>query len=214
MNGYYLDIAWRAMMTQDEFYEKIPEWISKDVKTWNHITLMAYFCHKYEQKNGARFRLVRWKSDPGKGKESRDFAKLFKTLAPEDYADLSSEKKSGVKSDMMRKIYNYINWMFDYKFRRGERSVTGTRIFLLPSMINEFERMYSRVVRENKVNDEFSTLLAWCRDNVPEIFESQQLEGPNDLKMLEKYTSMYSLAENGPEARVVSMAKQMGLING
>ena len=34
-----------------------------------------------EDKNVSRFRLVRWKSDPGKGKESADFAKLFSVPA-------------------------------------------------------------------------------------------------------------------------------------
>ena len=27
-------------MNQQEFYEKIPDWISKDKDSWNHITLI------------------------------------------------------------------------------------------------------------------------------------------------------------------------------
>ena len=60
-------------MTQDEFYEKIPEWVSKPKDTWNHITLMAYFCHKYEKVHGVRFRLVKWQTDPGKGRRAAIF---------------------------------------------------------------------------------------------------------------------------------------------
>ena len=97
-------------MTQDEFYEKIPEWISKPEASWNHITLMAYFCHKYTEANGVRFRLVKWNSDPGKGKESRDFSKIFKTFAPEGYSGLTFEDKRFVKKEIIVKIYNYINW--------------------------------------------------------------------------------------------------------
>ena len=137
-------------MNQEDFYKKIPEWISKDKAAWNHITLMAYFCHKYEQKNKVRFRLVRWKADPGKGKESRDFAKLFNIFALETYSELSGEARSTEKQRVVKKIYNYINWMFDFKFRSGEKSVTGTGIFLLPSMINEFERMYSSFLQKGK----------------------------------------------------------------
>ena len=103
-------------MNQQEFYEKIPDWISKDKDSWNHITLMAYFCYKYREKHGVNFRLVRWKGDPGKGKESRDFAKLIKALAPEDYDSLPACNKQAIKKDVILKIYNYINWMFDYKF--------------------------------------------------------------------------------------------------
>ena len=123
-------------MNQQEFYENIPNWISKDKDSWNHITLMAYFCHKYKEKHGVNFRLVRWKGDPGKGKESRDFAKLFKVLAPEDYNNLTGGDKQDIRSGVILKIYNYINWMFDYKSRRGDKSVTGTGLFLMPSMIS------------------------------------------------------------------------------
>ena len=85
-------------------------------------------------------------------KESRDFARLFKVLAPEGYEDLPANDKKEVKKEVILKIYNYINWMFDYKFRRGDKSVTGTQIFLLPSMINEFERMYSDYMIKNGQN--------------------------------------------------------------
>ena len=146
-------------MTQDEFYENIPEWISQDKSRWNHITLMAYFCHKYKEVNGVRFRLVRWKGDPGKGKESRDFSSLIKVLAPERYESLPKEEKEEVKSYVVLKIYNYINWMFDYKFRSGDKSVTGTGIFLMPSMINEFERMYSAFLTKDLKGLKFNPIL-------------------------------------------------------
>lgn len=199
-------------MTQDEFYENIPDWISKDKSGWNHITLMAYFCHKYEQKNGVRFRLVRWKSDPGKGKESRDFSRLFKTLAPENYSLLSSDEKKIKREELNVKIYNYINWMFDFKFRRGDRSVTGTQIFLLPSMINEFERMYSSYLSKKRQDSTFEGLMSWVRENAPEVFEVHDIEDIGDIKMLQKYADLYSLAEDSLELKVVSKAKQMSLI--
>ena len=199
-------------MTQDEFYQKIPEWISQDKDRWNHITLMAYFCHKYEKVNDVRFRLVRWKSDPGKGKESRDFSKLFKILAEEDYDSLSSDKKKENKKETILKIYNYINWMFDYKFRRGDRSVTGTQIFLMPSMINEFERMYSTYIFKNNEKAKMSTLLKWSENNIPKIFDLHQVEEPGDVKMIEKYCEVYSLSDSSTESLFLNKAKELGLI--
>jgi len=199
-------------MNQEEFYAKIPEWIAKPKSTWNHITLMAYFCHKYEQKNGVKFRLVRWRSDPGKGKESRDFAKLFKTLAPENYASLDKERKKEVKEEVTHKIYNYINWMFDYKFRRGQQSVNGTRIFLVPSIIVEFERMYSKYLSKQKSENKMERLISWCKDEVTEIFSSHQLEREDDLRMLKRYAEMYSLGEETPEGRVLAKAIEVGLL--
>jgi hypothetical protein len=199
-------------MTQDEFYEKIPEWISKPKASWNHITLMAYFCHKYTEVHGVRFRLVRWNSDPGKGKESRDFSKLFKTFAPEGYADLDFKKKKTIKKDIIIKIYNYINWMFDYKFRRGDKSVTGTRIFLLPSMINEFERMYASFVQNNKSKDKMNILVEWAKSNLPEIFGLHQVEEAGDLRMIERYHKTYMLPSESPESILLKKAKEMELI--
>ena len=199
-------------MTQDEFYEKIPEWISQDKDRWNHITLMAYFCHKYEKANGVRFRLVRWKNDPGKGKESRDFANLFKTLAREDYSSLSADEKAENKFQVIAKIYNYINWMFDYKFRRGDKSVTGTQIFLLPSMINEFERMYSDYVIKNGQNLKINTLLKWAENNLPKIFDLHQVEALEDIKMIEKYFEAYSLTDSSIEYSFLKKAKELRLL--
>lgn len=200
-------------MNQEEFYAKIPEWIAKPKSTWNHITLMAYFCHKYEQKNGVKFRLVRWKSDPGKGKESRDFAKLFKTLAPENYSSLEKERKKEVKEEVTHKIYNYINWMFDYKFRRGDRSVTGTKLFLMPAMINEFERMYSSFLAKKKSENSMESLLAWAKKDLPSIFEHHEIEDVRDVRMLQEYVKSYSLDEDSPESILLNKAKEMNILS-
>jgi len=199
-------------MIQEEFYEKVPEWISQDKDRWNHITLMAYFCHKYELKHGIRFRLVKWNRDPGKGKESRDFARLFKVLAPESYDELSSKDKRDTKKEVILKIYNYINWMFDYKFRRGDRSVTGTQIFLLPSMINEFERMYSSYVIKNGQKLKMGSLIEWAESNLPKIFDLHQVEELSDVKMIERYYNAYNLTDNSTEYLFINKAKELRLL--
>lgn len=199
-------------MTEEEFYSKIPEWIEHDWERWNHITCLAYFCHKYELKNKVRFRLVRSFKGPTNGKESRDFSKLFETLAPENYKSLSAEEKNRIRTDIYRKIYNYINWMFDYKFRSGEKSVTGTRIFLIPALINEFERMYSSFLRKKDKQTKIEELISWCKENAPEIFDAHQLEQVKDLKMIKKYADSYSLDPNSLERIVLNKAKTMELI--
>jgi len=198
-------------MTQDEFHERIDYWISKDKSEWNHITLVAYFCNKYFKKNGVRFRLVRWKEEPGRGKESRDFAKLLELFLPENYKDLDKEIKSSLKKDAIIKAYNYINWMFDYKFRSGERSVTGTQLFLSPSMINEFERMYSSYLEKNKKKATMEDLIIWVRKNAPDIFKSHQIEEESDLKHLERYARQYNLDLSSNEFKVINEAKRMGI---
>jgi hypothetical protein len=203
-------------MNQEEFYKNISKWISQDKNGWNHITLLAYFCHKYEEVNGTRFRLVRWKSDPGKGKESRDFAKLFLIFAPERYKLMDKDEKLKYKSIINNKIINYINWMFDYKFRSGEKSVTGSGIFLMPSMINEFERMYVQYLENESSKSKIDDLILWCKDCAPKIFINHQFEDVDDLKMIESYykanTNMGSEIDVGCEKVVIDKAKNMGLI--
>lgn len=199
-------------MTEEEFYENIPEWIKTSYDKWTHITLLGYFCHKYQSKHGVKFRLVRSRKGPTAGKESADFARLFRLLAPENYSDLSSSAKALIRTEVNLKIYNYINWMFDFKFRRGERSVTGTQIFLIPAMINEFERMYAAYLVKQKSRTGIEKLIDWCKKETPEIFLIHQLERINDLKIIEKYVKMYDLELNSPEARVIKKALELELL--
>jgi len=199
-------------MTQEEFYENIPKWISKPKKSWNHITLMALFCHEYRNKNGVNFRLVRWNGSPGLGKESRDFAKLFKTLAPENYDELGDEERKKTKLDLTVKISNYISWMFNYKFRSGEKSVTGTGLFLMPSMINEFERMYDSMLKKHNEKNKFKILAEWCKETHPSLASEHQIETTDDLEIIKRYIETYSLSPHEPEAALIGRAKQLGLI--
>lgn len=199
-------------MTEQEFYDSIPEWIAQDKERWNHVTYLAYFCHKYEQKHGVKFRLVRGRSGPARGKEAKDFAKLYKIFAPENYDSLSSEKKKAIRTELTWKIYNYINWMFDYKFRSGERSVNGTRLFHTPAIINEFERMYGPFLKKKKAREGMESLLEWCKKNTPDVLDRHQLERVDDIEMIKKYAEMYSLDAESSEVRLINQAIQMRLV--
>tara|TARA_B100000131_G_scaffold291215_1_gene304602 strand:+ start:1366 stop:1965 length:600 start_codon:yes stop_codon:yes gene_type:complete len=199
-------------MNKEEFYRKIPEWISQPKERWNHITLLAYFCHKYEEKNGVRFSLSNWKANPGRSKESRDFSKLFVEFSPNNYSSLQKEQKELVRLDVNKKIYNYINWMFDFKFRSGDKSVTGTGIFLLKSIINEFERMYQSFIKKKEADAVFAGFFKWCQNEEPSIFDVQQINNIDDLMILSKYIQMYNLGESDVEYRVVKKAGEVGLL--
>lgn len=199
-------------MTEQEFYENIPLWISKEKSEWNHITYLAYFCNKYEKVNGVPFRLVRCKNGPTRGKEASDFAKLFRIFAPENYSNLNSIEKNKIRTEISWKIYNYINWVFDYKFRMKMGSVTGTRLFHIYSLINEFERMY--LIHQKKIKDnlKINDLRVWCKNNYPDLLEIHQLNTINDIKMLISYSESYNLSKNEPEMLLIREARRMDLI--
>lgn len=198
-------------MTEEDFYSSIQEWIKADVSSWNHITILAYFCFKYEKATKTQFRLVRSKKGPISTKESADFAKLFAIFAPENYKDLSSDEKAKIRPGVNKKIYNYINWMFDYKFRAG--NINGTRAFLAPALLNEYERMYARKLKEWQNKNTIDALIKWCKENAPNILDTHQLEKTEDLRLIKRYADMYNLPITSPERTVLHKAESLGLID-
>jgi len=199
-------------MTEEEFYDKIPEWLKTDIEHWNHITLLAYFCHKYEKVNGIRFKLVRSKKGPTSTKESRDFAKLFKTMAPENYESLPRDERNDVRVITIKKIGHYINWMFDFKFKKTGQPINGTQTFLSPSILNEFERMYADRQSRAKNKDIFQMLIDWVRSNYPQLLEEHQLDRVEDLKMIQSYINTYSLPHDSAESELIKKSKEIGLL--
>ena len=173
-------------MTEEEFYQKIPTWIGADRDTWNHITLFAYFCSKYEKKTGVRFKMVRSKAGPTSTKETRDFAKIIKLFCPDNIEDLSENERAEKKLFALNKAYNYINWMFDYKFRNAP-AVSGSQIFLVPSILNEFERMYSAHLVSKKSEKGISSLIDWVKVEFPDALSRFELSTKEDLMIFVKY---------------------------
>lgn len=199
-------------MTKEEFLSKINDWTNAERATWNHITLMAYFYKKYHQKNGVHFIPATWKGEPAKTKESKDFAKLVKKFLPDDFDKREDEEKAALKGEAINKVYNFINWAFDWKCRTGDKSVNGTQFFLVPSLINEFERAYAAHVKKKKSQSGIDALIDWCRKEAPEILESHQLEKPEHIKMIIRYAQSYKLESTSPEMKTVNKAKELGLI--
>lgn len=199
-------------MTEQEFHNKIEEWISQDISRWNHITLLAYFCWKYEKANGIPFRLVRAKKGPTMGKEARDFSRLFERLAPEDYKSLGKEEKKAVKIETNVKIKNFINWVFDYKFRGKASSVNGTGFFLLYNLINEFERMYNLQLKKISNKQKLEELFKWCRENNSAVLGKFEIESVDDIKIVCKYAEQYSLGEDSHEVKFIVQAKKLELV--
>jgi hypothetical protein len=212
-NGsFHYKISWGQKMTLDELYSKIPTWIEKDKSEWNHLTLLAYFCYKYKQKHNVRFIFASWKGDLAKTKECKDISKVYKKFLHESYASMKGAAKKEERTRVIYKVYNYINWMFDYKFRSGDRSVTGTKIFQTPSMINEFERLYSAYLSKKKNTSKLDAFKAFVSSEYPDIFSSHQFNDVNDIKIFKRYVQGYNLSKNSDHYKVISKAESMGLI--
>lgn len=196
----------------EKFYENLEEWATVPVDDWNHVNILAYFCYKYESKHDIRFRLSKSKGGPVRSKESRDFSKLFKILAREDYNHLNSKEKKEERRRVSWMIFNYINWMFDYKFRRGSNSVNSTSIFLHNSFLNEFERLYVKKLKQMQSQDNLSVLIEWAKENYPEVLEIHQIDSAEDLKMVKKYYDAYDIPEDDPARLFIRKAYDLGLL--
>lgn len=197
-------------MTEEEFYQKIPTWIGADRSTWNHITLFAYFCSKYEKKTGVRFKMVRSKAGPTSTKETRDFAKVVKIFCPDNIDDLNESERAEKKTFALNKAYNYINWMFDYKFRNAP-AVSGSQIFLVPSMLNEFERMYAAHLASKKSEGGISSLLVWVKERFPDALDRFELGTKEDLAIFVKYVQNKKSPDQ-PTLLIFEKIKEMNLV--
>lgn len=202
-----------STMTKEQFYNIIEEWVSKPRDTWNHVTLVAYFYKKYKEKNGINFTPSSWRGNPASSKECRDIKKLFDLFSPNDYEELGKEKKLEVKSEIYNKIYNYINWMFDYKYRQADKSMAiTTQFFLSPYNLNQFQIMYNNAMSKKKDLNKIDILLKWCKDELPDILDNHQIAKPDDLLLINKYADSYNLNDFSSERKVLKKAKELGLI--
>lgn len=199
-------------MTEEEIYGKIDLWIGSGYEDWNHITIMAYFLRKYEQTYGVRFSLAAYKGNPAKTKECRDFANLIKRFRSENYELKSPEMKNEENKMVNKKIYNFINWVFDKKFSTSENTITGTRIFLNNNLINEFEAKYKRSQEKNKDSKKLESFFKKVIKLFPEVKESYALNSKDDIKIMEQSIKFYDLDNTSAEVKIVRAAKKAGLL--
>lgn len=201
-------------MSEEEFFKNIDSWIQANVSEWNHVTLLAFFCYKYKERNGMEFRFLKNRKGPTLGKEAADFARLFKQFAPVDYQDRHPNEKAKIRAEVNLKIKNYISWIFDYKYRyEGKGKAVTTQFFLAPYSINEFELMYNQAIKKQKSKARIEDLVSWCQKEIPEIFSLHQLETQDDLKLIRHYAEMYKLADDSNERKLIKHAVTIGLIN-
>lgn len=201
-------------MSEEEFFNNIDTWIQANVSDWNHVTLLAFFCFKYKERNGVAFRFLKNRKGPTLGKEASDFARLFRQFAPANYQDLHPDDKNEARAEVNLKIKNYISWIFDYKYRYEDKGkAVTTQFFLAPYTINEFELMYNKALRKQKNKARIEDLVAWCEKEIPEVFSLHQLEKPDDLKLIKSYADMYKLKEDSNERKLLNQAVKIGLIN-
>ena len=193
-------------MSIESLYEKAEVWIEADKEKWNHMTFLGYFIVKYRSTYGVYYRFSRWKNDPTKTKEFRDFSKLLK-----EFQCGINMTHGGCKKIANVKLYNYINWIFDKKFR-NPKVVTGSGIFLKSNLINEFEVLYARKLKEHKRNNSISILKDWLSLNAPSILDDYSINDKNDINIFKNFYINSNLPNNCPETVFYNKLREMRLV--
>lgn len=201
-----------ASMTKDEFYKNLDNWLAKPKEKWNHVTMVAYFYKKYYLINDTHFIPSRWSGNPGSSKECRDIKRIFDLFSSEDYQELDVQERIQERVKVYSKIYNYINWLFDFKYRNIDRTAITTQFMLQPYNINAFNLAYKKALQKQKSKDTIDVFKEWCKKSVPELLSKFQIESKDDLILISRYIKTYELGNESVEYKAVSYAKEIGLI--
>jgi len=187
-------------MNLQEFHSSKQAWVAKEKKSWNIVTFVSYFCIKYKELYGVDYRFSRWSGNPALTKEGRDFSKLLKEY-----------KESGLEPlDAKMKLYNYINWSFDYKGRRGT-NINSSGLLYHHAFINEFEKKYAAFINSKKNKHGISSLLDWSITNAPSISKNYDIKSDKDLVFIEEMLKMGGM-EGSDEEKIIEEAKSRGLL--
>lgn len=183
-----------------EFHSSKKAWVEKPRSSWNIVTFVSYFCIKYENLYGTVYRFSSWKGNPALTKEGRDFSKILKSFSEEG---LSNEESK-------RKLYNYINWSFDFKGSRGVQ-INSTGLLANHTFRNQFEKMYSSYQNKAKSKTGIETLIEWCKSDNEYIIQNYDLKDQKDIIFISKMVEEYGMLDS-PEKQLVEKAKSLGLL--
>ena len=142
--------------------------------------------------------------NPGKTKESRDISKVCKQLKNPEHG-WTEDKAS--KKDNILKVYNYINWVFDYKFR--SKQVNSTGLLVNGTLLNEFEKMYIKSLKEHRSKKKSKSIDQWILDNTPDIAGDYQLGTKNNIQIFYKFIETNSIPEDSDEYKLYNYLKKM-----
>lgn len=187
-------------MKLQEFHINKYSWVTQPKEKWNVVTFVSYFCIKYKETYSIEYRFSRWAGNPALTKEGKDFSRILK-----EYAELGLSKESA-----KTKLYNYINWAFGYKAKRGT-NINSTGLLSNHVFFNEFEKAYLKYLNKVKRSVSIDSLKDWSKDNAPSILENYSLETANDLLFIQKMLELSDM-EDSDESKLVKKAKEEGLI--
>lgn len=198
-------------MTEREFYEKMLIWLKDPIESWNHITILALFCQKYQEYyHGESYHFQKSEDDITRSKEMKHFGKLY--TQTRERLELKNLPSTELKRELNNRLRNYVLWLFDYKLKRGGLvQVKSTGILLDSNIHNEFNQMYTRFLAKQSNHSQMEKLVSWGQKEVKDIFQNYQLKDVNDLKIIARYVELYHLREDSPECLILKQAKSLGI---
>lgn len=196
------------------FLQKIDTYASDPAQKWTVLTLLSYFVNKYKVFNEIDFVFDHCKKGPTQSREMKAASKIWRMFDQGRYKQLTSkENKEAYKEQLVGVLKEYIDWAFSIKMRGKAVNITGLGLFAIPNFMNEFLQ-WRKTKRASlpRRNDPIPfTLMKWMQENIPTIFERQQLGVLDDLNALYNYVEAYNTIDS-LESIAISKARELKIM--
>jgi hypothetical protein len=186
------ELTWKKFYTEYlQLFKSKENW---DVEKHKITCIIGFFCHMYKEHYGTEYVFVPQNPNPYGCKECKDAWKLLATFKGNAHA-----------------VRKYIYWVF-IKLINKSTNITAFGYINAPGIIRKYNLHVKKktiITRSTKLPDGF---IKWCRDNIPNIFDSYELVTVNDLGALLSFTRFYEVDYSSNEAQAIRMAEELNLI--
>jgi len=170
----------------------------KDDEKWDRLSdglscVVGFFCYFYEEFYG------------------EPFAFSYQSVKPYTDKDFMMARRILAMFDgNAREIKTYIRWVFAKKIKTPKYGIQGLGFFSMQKFVNEYKQAKARAKRITRFGPLPKSFVNWCKENVPEIFESQELNSWNDLNGVVSVVKNYG--KEGPEWCIAKEAVKIGML--
>lgn len=123
-----------------KFFDRFPEVDSVDVREWEGVHVIAYFCKKYEEYYGLKYSFKFNSTAPTKSYEVFQIRKLASMLSAEPNI-----------------LKDYIDWFFEQKIKIRKRRITSMAFMTDAITVNEY-KFKKLLINKNVSIDRATTL--------------------------------------------------------
>lgn len=187
-------------LTWQKFYDEYLQ-LYKVKDNWDNkkhqvSCILGFFCSRYKKHYDTDYVFVPQNPNPYGAKEVRDAWALLSAFQGDAH-----------------EVRRYIYWFFTKAIGRNT-DITSFGYLKTPNIIRKYKLYLEKKKAFTRASKLPKNFIAWCDDNVPDIFANYELNTMNDLGALLGYVKAYSndINPESSEFRVIAQATKMNLI--